>query len=103
MNRIPNSGKCHGLAWVLSKMGLASQTEAARQILVGVVWVNGKTIQDPEYPVRMGLDRIETGEGAAEARPCLIRTAIGGLLLSDLPKGQWLQLVGDELALLNHA
>jgi len=25
------------------------------------------------------------------------------LLLSDLPKGQWLQLVGDELALLNHA
>ena len=69
MNRISNSGKRYGLARALSKMGLASRTEAARQIFAGVVRVNGKTIQDPEYPVRMGLDRIETGEGAAKPRP----------------------------------
>jgi 23S rRNA pseudouridine2605 synthase len=33
----------------------------------------------------------------------LIRTAIGGLHLGDLPKGQWRQLTKHELALLNQA
>ena len=49
-------------------MGLASRTEAARQIMGGMVRVNGKIIRDPEYPVRMGLDRIETAAGHAETR-----------------------------------
>jgi 23S rRNA pseudouridine2605 synthase len=62
------SSKRHGLARVISKMGLASRTEAARQIMGGMVRVNGKIIRDPEYPVRMGLDRIETGAGHAETR-----------------------------------
>ena len=35
----------------------------------GMVRVNGKIIRDPEYPVRMGHDRIETGAGHAESRP----------------------------------
>jgi 23S rRNA pseudouridine2605 synthase len=69
MNRASNSSKRYGLARVLSKMGLASRTEAARLILAGAVQVNGKVIRDPEYPIRMGLDRIETGKGGAEPRP----------------------------------
>lgn len=63
------SGKRHGLARVLSKMGLASRTEAARLIAAGTVRVNGRVIRDPEHPVHMGSDRIETGAGHAEARP----------------------------------
>lgn len=63
------SGKRHGLARVLSKMGLASRTEAARLIAAGKVRVNGKIIRDPEYPVRMGQERIEIGMDRAESRP----------------------------------
>lgn len=69
MDRVSNSGKRHGLARALSKMGLASRTEAARLISAGGVRVNGRVIRDPEYPVRMGRDRIETAEGRAEPRP----------------------------------
>ena len=69
MTHASDSGKRYGLARVLSKMGLASRTEAARLILAGNVRVNGKTIRNPEHPVCMGLDRIDTGEGHAESRP----------------------------------
>lgn len=50
--------KRFGLARVLSKMGLASRTRAAVMIAEGQVRVNGKTIRDPEYPVRMDIDKV---------------------------------------------
>ena len=49
----------HGLARVLSKRGLCSRTQAAAWIREGRVSVNGRTVRDPEFPVRMQLDRID--------------------------------------------
>lgn len=42
----------HGLARVLSKLGVCSRTEAARWIADGRVSVAARVIRDPEYPIR---------------------------------------------------
>lgn len=49
----------HGVARVISKLGLASRTQAARWVIDGLVSVNGISVADPEFPVRQGVDRIE--------------------------------------------
>lgn len=49
----------HGLARVISKLGIASRTQAAELIVQGLVRVNGKRVRDAEFPVRQGVDRIE--------------------------------------------
>jgi 23S rRNA pseudouridine2605 synthase len=59
MNAPDTSVKRHGLARVLSKMGLASRTEAARLIKDGLVHVNGRLVCDPEHPTQLGIDRIQ--------------------------------------------
>jgi 23S rRNA pseudouridine2605 synthase len=59
----------HGVARVISKLGLGSRTQAARWVDEGRVRVNGHVVRDPEFPVRQGLDRIEVEGrelGAAE-------------------------------------
>jgi 23S rRNA pseudouridine2605 synthase len=56
----------HGVARVISKLGMASRTEAARWVVEGRVSVNGRRIVDPEFPVRQGVDRIEI-EGRQQA------------------------------------
>lgn len=43
---------------VLSKLGAASRTEAARLIAAGRVTVNGRVHRDPSFPCAMGRDRI---------------------------------------------
>jgi 23S rRNA pseudouridine2605 synthase len=48
----------HGVARVVSKMGLGSRTQAAQWVSEGRVRVNGLVVHDPEFPVRQGLDRI---------------------------------------------
>ena len=53
-----NSDARHGVARVISKMGLASRTVAADWVRAGRVQVNGRAVRDPEFPVREGLDRI---------------------------------------------
>jgi 23S rRNA pseudouridine2605 synthase len=57
----------HGLARVLSKLGLASRTVAADWVRAGRVRVNGRLVRDPEHPVRAGVDRVEV-EGAQAQR-----------------------------------
>lgn len=52
----------HGLARVLSKRGLCSRTQAAAWIRGGRVSVNGRIVREPEYPVRMDLDRVEVAD-----------------------------------------
>jgi 23S rRNA pseudouridine2605 synthase len=49
----------HGVARVLSKMGLGSRTQAARWVNEGRVRVNGHVVHDVEFPVRQGQDRVE--------------------------------------------
>ncbi len=48
-----------GLARALSKLGCCSRSRAFDLIRAGRVRLNGKLRRDPEFPVRMGQDRIE--------------------------------------------
>src|ERR1700681_1886747 len=58
----------HGVARVISKLGLGSRTQAAEWVREGRVRVNGRGVRDAEYPVRRDLDRIEiAGEESAPA------------------------------------
>lgn len=55
-----------GVARVLSKLGLASRSQAAAWVAEGRVRVNGKRVRDAEFPVREGVDRVEV-EGTQAA------------------------------------
>jgi 23S rRNA pseudouridine2605 synthase len=58
----------HGVARAISKLGLGSRTQAARWVAEGRVRVNGRRVDDAEFPVRVGVDRVEVdGSGAARA------------------------------------
>ena len=48
----------HGVARVLSKLGLCSRTEAARWVCAGRVTVNGRLVREPEFPVVQGRDAL---------------------------------------------
>jgi 23S rRNA pseudouridine2605 synthase len=48
-----------GLARALSKLGYCSRAQAAQLIRAGKVRVNGALRRDPEFPARLGKDRIE--------------------------------------------
>lgn len=74
----------HGVARVISKLGITSRTQAARWVVEGRVRVNGRIIRDPEFPVRQGLDRIEIAgqDHAASARMVLMLNKPRGLLTS---------------------
>jgi len=53
-----NTPPRHGLARVLSKLGLCSRTQGAAWVQGGRVSVNGRVVRDPEFPVRHGQDAI---------------------------------------------
>ncbi len=73
-----------GVARVISKLGLASRTQAARMVGEARVRVNGRLVRDPEYPVRQGLDRIDIDglEPAASSRLVLMLNKPRGLVTS---------------------
>jgi len=48
----------HGLARVLSKLGICSRTQAADAIRAGRVAVNARIVRDPEHPTDSVRDRI---------------------------------------------
>jgi 23S rRNA pseudouridine2605 synthase len=52
-----NTGK-FVLERALSKLGLASRSQTREWTLAGRLAVNGKTITDPLYPVKPGIDKI---------------------------------------------
>ena len=56
----------HGVARVISKLGMGSRTQAAQWVREGRVRVNGRVARDPEFPVRQGVDRIDI-DGQASA------------------------------------
>lgn len=62
----------HGVARVISKLGLCSRAQAARWVVEGRVRVNGRRVGDPEYPVRQGQDRVEVDGHAATAADRLV-------------------------------
>ena len=62
----------HGVARVLSKLGIGSRTQAARWVLDGRVSVNGTVVRDPEFPVRQGVDRLEFDQREAQVATRLV-------------------------------
>jgi 23S rRNA pseudouridine2605 synthase len=70
----------HGVARVISKLGLGSRTQAAEWVRAGRVRVNGRVVRDAEHPVQQGLDRIDIDDVAA---PPLERVA----LMLNKPRG----------------
>ena len=48
----------HGVARVISKLGMGSRTQAARWVSEGRVRVNGDLVRDAEFPVMQGVDRV---------------------------------------------
>jgi 23S rRNA pseudouridine2605 synthase len=54
----PSGAPRHGIARVLSKLGLCSRTQAAAWVREGRVAVNGRVVRDPEHPVRQDRDRL---------------------------------------------
>jgi 23S rRNA pseudouridine2605 synthase len=57
----------HGVARVISKLGLASRTQAAAWVEAGRVRVNGSVVRDPEFPVRQGVDQLHIDDATATA------------------------------------
>jgi 23S rRNA pseudouridine2605 synthase len=72
----------HGVARVISKLGLGSRTQAAEWVRAGRVRVNGRVVHDVELPVRQGLDRIDIDgrEPEAAARVALMLNKPRGLV-----------------------
>jgi 23S rRNA pseudouridine2605 synthase len=72
----------HGVARVISKLGLGSRTQATQWVRAGRVRVNGRVVQDPEFPVRQGLDHIDVDgqQPAAAARMVLMLNKPRGLV-----------------------
>ena len=82
MNIDHSAIKRFGLARVLSKMGLASRTQASVWIANGLVQVNGKTITNLEFPVRIGVDKVlvSSQKAVAQERIVLMLNKPRGLL-----------------------
>ncbi len=76
----------HGVARVISKLGLASRTQAARWVREGRVLVNGKAVFDPEYPVRTDLDKVEI-TGASVVAEGNVSVASFRCLMLNKPRG----------------
>lgn len=76
------TAKRHGVARVISKLGLGSRTQAAQWVREGLVRVNGRVTMDPEFPVRQGVDRIAVDgrESAPAARVVLMLNKPRGLV-----------------------
>lgn len=74
----------HGVARVISKLGIASRTEAARWVQAGRIAVNGRVQRDPEHPVHADRDRIQLDgcELGAQARIHLMLNKPRGLVTS---------------------
>jgi len=63
----------HGVARVLSKLGIGSRSQASSWVLEGRVQVNGRQVLDPDFPVRSGVDRISIdGHDANPAKRIVI-------------------------------
>jgi len=79
--RSPAAPPRHGVARVISKMGLGSRTQAADWVSKGRVRVNGWVVHDAEFPVRQGLDRVDVdGQATSAGRIALMLNKPRGLV-----------------------
>ena len=69
MTTKPPSAPRHGVARVISKLGMGSRTQAAAWVREGRVRVNGQVVRNAEHPVRQGVDRVQVdGRESAPAK-----------------------------------
>jgi len=74
-------GPRHGVARVISKLGIGSRTQAAEWVREGRVRVNGSVVRDPERPVIQGWDRITVdGQEATPSRIVIMLNKPRGLV-----------------------
>jgi len=59
-------GKRHGVARVLSKLGVCSRSQAEAAVRAGRVVVDGRVVRDPEHPVEAGRQQLSL-DGVAVA------------------------------------
>ena len=69
-----------GLARAMSKLGYCSRSAAQNLITEGRVRLNGRTVRDPEAPVRLNNDEIEVDRNR-------IASAIKTYLMMNKPRG----------------
>ncbi len=62
----------HGVARVISKLGLGSRTQAAEWVRAGRVRVNGQVVRNAEHPVQPGLDRVDIDGEESTAAPRVV-------------------------------
>ena len=62
----------HGVARVISKLGMGSRTQAARWVNEGRVRVNGDVVHDAQFPVIQGVDRISIDGLDSTEQPRLV-------------------------------
>lgn len=73
--QLPGAGTTprHGLARVLSKLGVCSRSQATAWVLAGRVAVNGRICRDPEFPTDVRIDRfVVDGREISAAAPVYI-------------------------------
>jgi 23S rRNA pseudouridine2605 synthase len=71
----------HGVARVISKLGLGSRTQAAEWVRNGRVQVNGTVVHDPEFPVSSATDRVTLdGQHPAQAKLFIMLNKPRGLV-----------------------
>jgi 23S rRNA pseudouridine2605 synthase len=71
----------HGVARVISKLGIGSRAQAAEWVREGRVRVNGNVVRDPECPVIQGRDRVAVdGEEATPRRVVIMLNKPRGLV-----------------------
>jgi len=63
----PEPAARHGVARVLSKLGICSRTQAAEYVREGRVAINGRVVRDPETPVTATRDRISLDGAEVQA------------------------------------
>ena len=74
------AGPRHGVARAISKLGAGSRSQAGLWVQDGRVRVNGRVVRDAEFPVRLGIDRIEI-----DGRP--LSAAARLVLMLNKPRG----------------
>ncbi|MGH8254729.1 MAG: pseudouridine synthase [Steroidobacteraceae bacterium] len=62
----------HGVARVISKLGVGSRTQAAQWVREGRVRVNGRLVRDSDLPVCQGIDRIDVDGRESGPAPRLV-------------------------------
>lgn len=60
----------HGLARVLSKLGVCSRSQAEHWIRDGRVSINGSIVRDPFHPTLLGRDRVALDGEALKSAEC---------------------------------